>query len=180
MQVSRDRRTDPPGARRSAAGRRYVCFCARRAAVDRDRQFLGRHAPSRLQPGIALGQRELRLPTPEESLALGLAPDSVVLHLERVRTAGSVLMVIERAVLAAELLGGNLEFGASLYGALNATGICLVRALQRLRAELASELDAALLGIRSGDPVLHIECSSFSVEGRPFELTRSFYLGVST
>lgn len=129
------------------------------------------------RPGSHWVKRELRRPTPEESLALGLAPDSVVMHLERVRTADAVPMAIERAVLAAELLGGNLAFGDSLYDALNAVGVCPVRALQRLRAELASGLDAELLGIRSGDPVLHIERRSFSVEGRPLELTRSFYRG---
>ncbi|HDR9762399.1 MULTISPECIES: GntR family transcriptional regulator [Burkholderia] len=129
------------------------------------------------RPGSHWVKRELRRPTPEESLALGLAPDSVVMHLERVRTADAVPMAIERAVLAADLLGGNLEFGDSLYGALNAAGICPVKALQRLRAELASAPDADLLGIRGGDPVLHIERRSFSVEGRPLELTRSFYRG---
>ncbi|KVK90742.1 UTRA domain-containing protein [Burkholderia cepacia] len=60
---------------------------------------------------------------------------------------------------------------------MNAAGICPVKALRQRRAELASGLDADLLGIRSGDPVLHIERQSFSVEGRPLELTRSFYRG---
>ncbi|KVH35421.1 UTRA domain-containing protein [Burkholderia cepacia] len=44
---------------------------------------------------------------------------------------------------------------------MNAAGICPVKALRQRRAELASGLDADLLGIRSGDPVLHIERRSF-------------------
>ncbi|HEX8604755.1 MAG TPA: GntR family transcriptional regulator [Pseudoduganella sp.] len=128
-----------------------------------------------LRPGSHWLKRELRRPTPSESFALGLVPDCLVMHLERVRTADAVPMAIERSVLSAQLLGGNLEFGDSLYQALDAAGIGPVKAIQRLRASVASAPDNELLGIHIGDPVLHIERRSFSAEGRPLELTESLY-----
>ncbi|QBE62739.1 GntR family transcriptional regulator [Pseudoduganella lutea] len=130
-----------------------------------------------LRPGSHWLKRELRRPTPSESFALGLAPDCLVMHLERVRTADSVPMAIERSVLAAQLLGGNIEFGDSLYQALDAAGLGPVKAVQRLRASVVAAPDNELLGLHVGDPILHIERRSFSAEGRPLELTESLYRG---
>jgi len=130
-----------------------------------------------LRPGSHWLRRELRRPTPAESFALGLVPDSLVMHLERVRTADAVPMAIERSVLSAQLLHGNLEFGDSLYDALDAAGSGPVKAIQRLRAAVATAPDNDLLGLHVGDPVLHIERRSFSAEGRPLELTESLYRG---
>jgi GntR family transcriptional regulator len=128
-----------------------------------------------LRPGSQWIKRELRRPTPAESFALGLVSDTQVMHLERVRTADSVPMAIERSVLSAQLLGGNIDFGDSLYQALDAAGLGPVKAVQRLRAAVATAPDNELLGIHIGDPVLHIERRSFSAEGRPLELTESLY-----
>ena len=86
-------------------------------------------------------------------------------------------MAIERSVLAAQLLGGNLEFGDSLYQALDAAGVGPVKAVQRLRASVVAAPDNELLGLHVGDPILHIERRSFSAEGRPLELTESLYRG---
>lgn len=130
-----------------------------------------------LRPGSEWIKRALRRPTPAESFALGLVSDAQVMHLERVRTADSVPMAIERSVLSAQLLGGNLDFGESLYHALDAAGYAPVKAVQRLRAAVASAPDNELLGLHIGDPVLHIERRSFSAEGRPLELTESLYRG---
>jgi len=130
-----------------------------------------------LRPGSRWLKRELRRPTPAESLALGLGPDTLVMHLERVRTADGIAMAIERSVLSAAFLNGNLEFGESLYQALDATGIAPAKAIQRLRAAVATAPDNELLGIHIGAPVLHIERRSFSAEGRPLELTESLYRG---
>ncbi|VWC59419.1 GntR family transcriptional regulator [Burkholderia lata] len=76
-----------------------------------------------------------------------------------------------------ELLDYNVDFGESLYRALQDANVQPGRAIQRLRAELASARDAELLGIGTGDPVLSIERRSFSSEGSPLELTRSLYRG---
>ncbi|WP_080495482.1 GntR family transcriptional regulator [Burkholderia ubonensis] len=130
-----------------------------------------------LQPGSQWLRRELDRPSPDELLALGLAPHARVIRLERVRTADAVPMAIERATLPANLLSGAVDFGDSLYRALQDADVHPVRAVQRLRAELASARDAKLLGIRAGDPVLSIERRSFSSDGCPLELTRTLYRG---
>ncbi|SMC27748.1 transcriptional regulator, GntR family [Andreprevotia lacus DSM 23236] len=128
-------------------------------------------------PGSFWIRRELGWPTPEESLALNLLPDQPVMRLDRVRTADGTPMAVERAVISAALLGNNLDFGESLYDALRAVDVRPARAMQRLRAQLASVADAGLLAINPLDAVLSIERRSFSNEGRPIELTRSVYRG---
>ncbi|WP_081070588.1 GntR family transcriptional regulator [Burkholderia stagnalis] len=130
-----------------------------------------------LKPGSQWLRRELDRPSPDELLALGLGPDARVIRLERVRTADAVPMAIERATLPADLLRDTVDFGESLYRALQDADVRPVRAIQRLRAELASARDAELLGINAGDPVLSIERRSFSSEGCPLELTCSLYRG---
>ncbi len=132
-----------------------------------------------LKPGSQWLRRELDRLSPDELLALGLrlGPDSRVIRLERVRTADAVPMAIERAALPTDLLRDTVEFSESLYRALQDTDFRPVRAIRRLRAELASTRDAELLGIRAGDPVLSIERRSFSSEGCPLELTCSLHWG---
>ncbi|WP_231716728.1 UTRA domain-containing protein [Burkholderia ubonensis] len=57
-----------------------------------------------LHPGSQWLRRELDRPSPDELLALGLAPDARAIRLERVRTADAAPMAIERATLPANLL----------------------------------------------------------------------------
>jgi GntR family transcriptional regulator len=52
-----------------------------------------------------------------------------------------------------------------------------VRALQRLHAGIATDAEAALLGVAPGSPVLRIERRSFLANGRPIEVTTSAYRG---
>ncbi|PAJ81990.1 UTRA domain-containing protein [Burkholderia ubonensis] len=70
-----------------------------------------------------------------------------------------------------------VDFGDSLYRALQDADVHPVRPVQRLRAELASARDAELLCIRAGDPVMSIERRSFSSDGCPLELTCTLYRG---
>jgi len=102
------------------------------------------------RPGSRWLKRIVRRPTPSEAFALGLLADAWVMHLERVRTADAVPMAIERSVVSSQLLDGNLEFGESLYKALDAAGVGPVNALQRLRAAVATAPDHELLDIRVG------------------------------
>lgn len=128
-------------------------------------------------PGSRWISRELAHPSPDEILALGLAPTEPVIRLARVRTADGAPIAVERAALRAALLGGELDFGDSLYEALRRHGVFPQRAFQRLRAEVVSGPDARLLGLQDAGPVLATERRSFTNEGRPVELTRSIYRG---
>lgn len=114
---------------------------------------------------------------PEEALTLGLSPGTRVFRFERVRYADAMPMAIERSVISGFALGGPDSVGASLYEALEATGNRPVRALQRLRATLFNSDQAALLGIEAGAPGLFIERRGYIQDGRPVEMTQSWYRG---
>jgi len=128
-----------------------------------------------LTPGAVWIERVATLSTPEEAMALNLSPGSKVLRLARIRTADGQPMALERATIPAALLARPEAVGDSLYAALRAHGVQPARALQRLRAELATAEAAELLGLAAGSPVLAIERRGFDTEGRPIEFTRSLY-----
>jgi GntR family transcriptional regulator len=113
--------------------------------------------------------------TPEEAMALGLPPADPVVRLLRIRTAGSEPMAVEQATVPCAYLPSPDLVGDSLYEAMRARGFGAVRALQRLRADLATAVDSARLGIPEGAAVLNIERRAFLEDGRPVELTRSVY-----
>jgi GntR family transcriptional regulator len=129
------------------------------------------------RPGSRWISREIARPSPEEILALGLGLGDTVLRVARIRTADGAPIAVERASLNAELLGGQREFGDSLYEALRRRGFAPERAFQRVRAEPCGERDAKLLDVEVGDAVLATERRSFTREGRPVELTRAVYRG---
>lgn len=130
-----------------------------------------------LEPGSRWIARSLADASPDEIIALNLALSDRVIRIERVRTANGAPIAIERATVRAELLGGELAFGESLYAALRQRGVTPARALQRLRAEVVRGADARLLELADGDAVLATERRSFSADGRPIEITRALYRG---
>ena len=130
-----------------------------------------------LTPGSRWISRELVYPSPDEIIALGLAITDQVIRMERVRTANGAPIAVERATVKADLLGGKVEFGNSLYEALRRQGVVPYRALQRLRAEVVHGKDARLLGLGDGDAVLSTERRSFTADGHPVEFTRAVYRG---
>jgi GntR family transcriptional regulator len=65
----------------------------------------------------------------------------------------------------------------SLYDALDASGHRPVRALQRLRALLLNDEQAALLQAQPGDAGLLVERLGYLRDGRAVELSQSFYRG---
>ena len=115
--------------------------------------------------------------TPEEALALGLSPGSLVYRFHRIRCADGQSMAIEQATIPAACLPSPDEVGESLYEALRASGHLPVRALQRLRAIAFDEGQAEALGIEAGAPGLLIERRGFLANGRTVEITQSWYRG---
>jgi GntR family transcriptional regulator len=64
----------------------------------------------------------------------------------------------------------------SLYSLLESWfGVRMVRAEERLRAVLAQEREAALLGVAQGSPLLLSERLTYTYEDRPIEWRRGFY-----
>ena len=120
-------------------------------------------------------ERGAFLPTPEESMMLGISPSETVFRLSRLRLGDGVPMAIERAAVPLRFLGGAPPAEDSLYAALEASGFRPVRALQRLRAVVISAADGALLEIPEGSAALDIHRIAYIADGRRVEFTRSFY-----
>jgi GntR family transcriptional regulator len=115
--------------------------------------------------------------TPEESLTLGLSPGAQVYRFNRIRYADGSPMALEYSTVPGFCLPSEDAVGESLYEALDKHGARPVRALQRLRAVLFTAERARLLGAPDGSPGLFIERRSFLRDGRPVELTQSYYRG---
>ncbi|WP_354307785.1 GntR family transcriptional regulator [Sphingomonas trueperi] len=115
--------------------------------------------------------------TPEEAMALGLSPGAAVLRFSRIRFADGEPMALEFSTIAGYCLPSVDAVGDSLYTALEAAGNRPVRALQRLRAVPFLGEHAKMLGVDPGHAGLLIERRAFLRDGRPAEVTRSYYRG---
>jgi GntR family transcriptional regulator len=115
--------------------------------------------------------------TPEEALTLGLSPGSVVYRFNRIRYADGEPMALEYSTVPGFCLASEMSVGESLYEALDQHSARPARALQRLRAILFTGERAKLLGIEDGAPGLLIERRGFLKDGRPVEVTKSYYRG---
>jgi len=115
--------------------------------------------------------------TPEEALKLALSPGSTVYRYHRLRFADNAPMAIEYATVVASALPSLDTVEDSLYDALEASGHRPVRALQRLRALLLNDEQAALLQAQPGDAGLLVERLGYLRDGRAVELAQSIYRG---
>lgn len=113
--------------------------------------------------------------SPDEAMALGIAPAAPVLRLKRIRTADGEPMAIETAVISRRDLASPELVRESFYAALKAHGLLPVRALQRIRARMATLHEAELLHISHPTAILEIERRSFLPDGRVLEVTFSCY-----
>lgn len=116
--------------------------------------------------------------------ALGLAPGSPTLYLERLRLAGGEPLLLEQVHLPAGrfpgLLASDLEH-SSLYELLtDRYGTRIVRAREILEPVLLRAREARLLDQRPGSPALLIEGVAFSSDGSPAEFGRSYVRGDRT
>lgn len=115
--------------------------------------------------------------TPNEALMLSLSPGTPVYRFHRIRFADGSPMALEQSTIAGSCLPRVEAVDTSLYAALEAAGNRPVRALQRLRAVLFDEEQAALLHVEPKAPGLFIERRGFLEDGRTVEMTRSWYRG---
>lgn len=119
-------------------------------------------------------RREIVLATIEEQLALGLAHNSRVARLERLRLADDVAMAYEVTVIPATMLPRPKEVTDSLYAHLEGSGHLPVRATQHIRAMNAPALLAGRLGVPEGRAVLYITRIGYLASGVAVELTHSY------
>ena len=122
-------------------------------------------------------ERGIFMPSPDEVMALGLAPDQSVSRITRLRRADDKPMAIERASLSLGMLPNPLIVETSLYKVLAKSGLRPVRALQKISAINLGHANADLLEVDPGDAGLSIERTSYLSDGRVVEFTKSIYRG---
>ena len=128
-----------------------------------------------LDPRVVFLERGHGEATPDEAMALAIAPGSSVVRLHRLRFAGERPLAVERTVVPQSILPSADRVSASLYEALEEQGAPPDRALQRLRAVAVDAGTAELLQLPVGSPGLAIERRAFLADGRAVEFTRSVY-----
>lgn len=128
-----------------------------------------------LNPRSVVLDREISEVTPDEAMALNLAPGQPVVRLHRLRFSGDAPLAVERAAIPHSILVNPASVGNSLYEALEKIGARPVRALQRLRAVNLNTEQARLLEVPVNSAALALERRGFLADGRVVEFTRSWY-----
>ena len=130
------------------------------------------------QRGYRAGSRWLKrdvvIASSEEQLSLGLAQNTKVARLERLRLADDVVMAYEVSVLPFSVVPDPAAVGDSLYAYLAQIKKSPVRALQHIRAMNATGVLAAQLGVPDGQAVLFITRLAYLESGVAVELTHSY------
>lgn len=117
---------------------------------------------------------------PEVAAALGLTEKARVSRVERLRIVGAEPIAHEVAHLAGSYprLAAELAKRGSLYRTLaQAYGVDLADAEDVIETALASPVEARLLSVETGLPMLLIRRTARDVDGRPVEFTRSIFRG---
>lgn len=122
-------------------------------------------------------ERSIFLPSPEETMTLGLTARESVSRLSRLRMADGTPLAIERASLSTRMLPNPLAVVSSLYETLDESGFKPVRAVQRISATNLNAVDAGLLEVEEGIAGLKITRVSYLESGQVVELTHSIYRG---
>jgi GntR family transcriptional regulator len=111
-------------------------------------------------------------PDPEAAQRLGLSPQDLVVALDRVRLLDGRRCIVERICLPAALFPGLAERDIpnnlyELYA--REFGVTIGQATEQLKAVAATPIEAKHLGVAVGDPLLRIDRTAFSLDGRPVE-----------
>src|ERR1700737_270918 len=121
---------------------------------------------------------ERRLPSEHVAEKLGISARDPVLHFERVRYADDNPLVMEKSWIPPaqfpDLTREDVE--GSLYSVLfNKYHHRIAAAHQSLRAILASELDARVLDLQIGEPVMLVNGVTYLEDGRAIEVEESHF-----
>lgn len=129
-------------------------------------------------PGQRLQEIALRKPDPGVAAALQLDPETLVVHLLRLRLLDDRPAMLERMTYVADvgrpLLDADLDAG-SIYAFLTARGVDLHAARHTFDAVAADATDAALLEVLEGAPLLRERRLTTDSTGRPLEWSEDRY-----
>ena len=129
-------------------------------------------------PSSRVLTRVIRPASVAEATSLRIPPRQPIVHLRRLRLADDEPIALESAVLveacADAVMGADLTRG-SLHETLGRAGFVLSRGTGTIGAAAASDEEAALLGIRPGDPLLVERRVIVDTDAREVEVTTSAY-----
>jgi GntR family transcriptional regulator len=112
---------------------------------------------------------------------LNIDSDSAVIVIERLRLANGEPMAVERSHVPQQRFPGlttHFQATASLYAVLrDAYSVTPASAEQTIETSLATPVEAALLGIDTGVPVMLLSRNTYDELGQPFEWVRAVYRG---
>jgi GntR family transcriptional regulator len=116
----------------------------------------------------------------EEASALRVAPGTPLFDLERVRLLDGIPVGVDHSRIVAERApsASSCDFSRdSLYALLEADGVLPTRSEYVLHAGVTDERLATLLNVTPGMGLLVTEAVTFDDRDRPFELSRTRFLG---
>jgi GntR family transcriptional regulator len=106
------------------------------------------------------------------ALALSLRAGARIVRIERLRSIGGRICIVERILLPRSLFPGieKRDLPNNLYELYRAEfGVTVVRAVEKLKAVAATKRDAKHLGLKVGAPLLKIDRTGYALDGRPVE-----------
>lgn len=132
--------------------------------------------------GAKLLDRKIVPARQDESEFLGLAPDELLLYIQRLRTADNLPVFIENIFLPythyKDLMNMSLE-NNSIFSVI--ADVCgqQVSDTSRRTIEIAraSAEQAQQLSVPLGEPLLHLNCYFVDQNGRPICIGRQYYIG---
>lgn len=129
-------------------------------------------------PGAKTIELALRRAGESQAERLGVAPDSLVVELIRLRLLDGEPTMLERTIFREDI--GRLLFdvdldSGSITERLAERGKRFEGVVHEIDAVAADELDSQLLGLEIGAPVLRLQRRSTDAEGRPFEFSDDRY-----
>ncbi len=104
--------------------------------------------------------------------ALGLPASARVVRIERLRSLGGRVCIVERILLPRTLFPGieKRDLPNNLYELYRSDfHVTVVRASEKLKAVAATRREAKHLGVKLGAPLLAVNRTAFALDGRPIE-----------
>lgn len=132
------------------------------------------------RPGSVMLRIDEQAADDEVSAHLEVAPGTLIHRVERLRTSAGEPIAHEIAHLPGPLpdLANQLAIRGSLYQTLNEVfGIALASVEDVVETALADPMEASLLGVDTGLPILLVHRTGRDAQGRPVEWTRSVFRG---
>ncbi|WP_208976267.1 GntR family transcriptional regulator [Polycladidibacter stylochi] len=119
--------------------------------------------------------RTISLPSPDETMRLGLSSTDRVARLSRLRLADNVPLAYEHATISNRFLPDPERVTHSLYQTLHKLGYPPERAVQKITAINVDPEMAHLLEVATGKAALQIDRLSYLPDGRILEATKTIY-----